>query len=221
MTITVRLAAVLAAIGTLICAPLGLVTITGLGLAAHGDPDCLAALAQPPSPPDSPPDSPDSQLDICDGGDGQPGNGHGGIPAGWQPPTDAQQATAVAFALAQLGEPYVFGATGPNSWDCSGLTMRAWQAAGVTIPRTTFTQVTTGIAIPDLTNAQPGDLLFIPGSDGTRTRPGHVGLHIGTGGDGRPYLVQAPHTGDVVKVTPVASWAGQIVAIRRPGTALM
>ena len=57
---------------------------------------------------------------------------------------------------------------------------------------------------------QPGDLIFIPGADGTMAEPGHVGMYIGLGGDGRQYLIQAPESGDVVKVTgevgSVAGW---------------
>ncbi len=139
----------------------------------------------------------------------------GGIPAGYELPSAGQARTAVAFALAQIGKPYVFGAEGPDSYDCSGLMMAAWAAAGVNIPRVTSTQVRFGVAVPGLAALQPGDLIFIPGSDGTTTEPGHVGMYIGVA-DGKQYLVQAPHTGDVVKVTPVSSWGNQIAAIRRP-----
>jgi cell wall-associated NlpC family hydrolase len=152
------------------------------------------------------------------GGDGLPGDGTGGIPAGYQPPTDAQQVAAVSFALDQLGKPYVFGAEGPNSYDCSGLVMAAWAHAGVHIARVTGDQVHTGVAVSSLDAMQPGDLIFIPGSDGTPSNPGHVGMYIGRGGDGRQYLVQAPHTGDVVKVSPVSGWSKQVAAIRRPVT---
>jgi cell wall-associated NlpC family hydrolase len=93
---------------------------------------------------------------------------------------------------------------------------RAWAAAGVPIPRVTHQQVKTGVAVPGLAAVQPGDLLFIPGADGTAANPGHVGMYIGLGGDGKGYLVQAPDTNDVVKVTPLSSWQRQIVAIRRP-----
>jgi cell wall-associated NlpC family hydrolase len=156
-------------------------------------------------------------LADCTGGDGLPDDGTGGIPAGYQPPTDQQQAAAVSFALAQLGKPYKWGAAGPDAYDCSGLTMAAWAAAGVAIPRTTYYQVNTGAAVPSLAVMQPGDLIFIPGSDGSREHPGHVGMYIGRAGDGRQYLVQAPHTGTVVQVTPVSKWASQVAAIRRPG----
>lgn len=156
-------------------------------------------------------------LTDCTGGDGLPDDGTGGIPAGWVPPTDQQQAAAVAYALAQLGKPYSFGAAGPDAYDCSGLTMSAWAAAGVAIPRTTYYQVNTGAAVPNLDAMQPGDLIFIPGSDGSQEHPGHVGMYIGRAADGRQYLVQAPHTGTVVQVTAVSKWSRQVAAIRRPG----
>lgn len=156
---------------------------------------------------------------VCSGGAGDPAlAAGGGIPAGYQLPTNAQQRAAVAFALAQLGEPYVFGANGPDTWDCSSLMQQAWAAAGVAIPRVTYNQVNTGVAVPGLAAIQPGDLVLIPGSDGTMKNPGHVGMYIGVGGDGQPYLVHAPRTGDVVKVTPLSNWANQVAAIRRPVT---
>jgi cell wall-associated NlpC family hydrolase len=68
----------------------------------------------------------------------------------------------LAWAEAQLGKPYVYGATGPDAYDCSGLAMMAYRAAGITIPRTS--------------QAQPGDLVFFAGSDGTPAAPGHVGI---------------------------------------------
>ena len=151
-----------------------------------------------------------------DGGDGLPADGAAGIPAGFALPTNSQQATAVSFALAQLGKPYVFGAEGPNSYDCSGLMQAAWAKAGVTIPRVTTDQVHAGIAVPNTAAMQPGDLIFIPGSDGTAQQPGHVGMYIGVGEYARQWLIQAPHTGDTVKITSVNSWSSQIVAIRRP-----
>lgn len=139
-----------------------------------------------------------------------------GIPDGFQLPTDAQARKAVAFALAQLGKPYVWGAEGPDSYDCSGLMMAAWAHAGVPIPRVTTTQVRTGVAVPGLSALKPGDLIFIPGANGSMSRPGHVGMYIGLGGDGKQYLVHAPNSKTVVKVAPVSNWARQIAAIRRP-----
>jgi len=151
------------------------------------------------------------------GGDGLPGDGGGGIPAGYVLPSNAQQAAAVSFALAQLGKPYVFGAEGPDAYDCSGLVMAAWAHAGVHIPRVTDDQVHTGIAVNGVDAMQPGDLIFIPGSDGTMSRPGHVGMYIGRDSSGRQWLVQAPHTGDHVKTSQVDKF-GPIAAIRRPLT---
>ncbi|NUS17654.1 MAG: glycoside hydrolase [Streptomyces sp.] len=98
---------------------------------------------------------------------------------------------AIAFARAQLGEPYVWGATGPSSWDCSGLTQAAYKAAGVTLPRTTGEQVNVGTRVSQ-SNMQPGDLVFFY-SDHS-----HVGIYIG-GGE----MIHAPHTGTVVKIAPI------------------
>jgi peptidoglycan DL-endopeptidase CwlO len=89
-------------------------------------------------------------------------------------------AKILLFARAQLGKPYVFGAEGPDAFDCSGLTMRAFQAAGTTIPRVAADQYRHGPRIPAGTE-QPGDLVFFTGSDGTRADPGHVGIVIGGG----------------------------------------
>lgn len=147
------------------------------------------------------------------GGDGLP-DGGGGVPAGYVLPSNGQQATAVSFALAQLGKPYVFGAEGPDAYDCSGLLMAAWAHAGVHIPRITADQVHTGIAV-DMGAMQPGDLIFIPGAKGSMTNPRHVGMYIGRDDTGRQWLVQAPHTGDHVKTTLVSAF-GRIAVIRRP-----
>ncbi|MEU8073111.1 C40 family peptidase [Micromonospora sp. NPDC049151] len=158
-------------------------------------------------------------LDIVctsDGGDGLPPLDDAGLPEGFVLPTDPQLRAVVSFALAQRGKPYVWGAEGPDSYDCSGLMMAAWARGGVQIPRVTADQVRTGVAVPSLAAMQPGDLIFIPGSDGTMLRPRHVGMYIGTDRGGRQYLVQAPKTGDVVKVVAVSNWSRQVAAIRRP-----
>ncbi|TDE22817.1 NlpC/P60 family protein [Actinomadura sp. 6K520] len=89
-------------------------------------------------------------------------------------------AKVIAYARAQIGKPYVYGDEGPHAFDCSGLTMRAYQAAGITIPRTSQTQYRHGPRIPAGTE-QPGDLVFFAGSRGTPTAPGHVGIVIGGG----------------------------------------
>jgi cell wall-associated NlpC family hydrolase len=119
-------------------------------------------------------------------------------------------ATAVAYAVAQLGKPYLWGGTGPAGYDCSGLIMMAYQAAGISLPRTTFQQVYAGMPVHSDGQLERGDLLFIAGSDGTATSPGHVGLYIGSG-----LVIQAPQTGQNVKITPfTGSWQRNTVAIR-------
>ncbi|MGI5393209.1 NlpC/P60 family protein [Streptomyces sp. CA-251251] len=94
---------------------------------------------------------------------------------------------ALAFARAQIGKPYVWGATGPGSYDCSGLTQAAWKAAGVTLPRTTYDQVNAGTTVP-VSQAQPGDLVFFYDD------LGHVGLYIGNG-----MMIHAPKPGAYVR----------------------
>jgi cell wall-associated NlpC family hydrolase len=168
----------------------------------------------PSSPVGSASDCP-SQGGESSSGEGTNGGGVTTLPPGFALPTVTQQSTVVAFALAQLGQPYLWGGTGPGGWDCSGLTMRAWGAAGVPLPRTTFQQVLAGTPVTSTAAMEPGDLIFIAGSDGTAANPGHVGLYIGQAG-GIPYLVDAPETGRTVEITPVSTWAGLIVAIRRP-----
>ena len=130
-------------------------------------------------------------------------------------PSPGAQGVVVAFAVRQLGKPYVWGATGPAAYDCSGLTQQAWAAAGVALPRTTYSQVLTGVPVTDQRLLQAGDLLFTAGSDGTPANPGHVGLYAGLV-DGTPALIEAPHTGAVVRITPLRDWSSRIVAIRRP-----
>ena len=94
---------------------------------------------------------------------------------------------ALAFARAQIGKPYVWGATGPGSYDCSGLTQGAWKAAGVTLPRTTYDQVNAGTTV-SVSQAQPGDLVFFYDDIS------HVGLYIG---DGK--MIHAPKPGAYVR----------------------
>jgi len=123
---------------------------------------------------------------------------------------------AATFAVAQIGKPYVWGAQGPGSFDCSGLTMAAWASASVTIPRVTYTQASTGTPL-SVQDARTGDLVLIPGSDGTAANPGHVGMVAGVDTTGKVWLVEAPRTGLTVRLTPISGWANQIVTIRRIG----
>lgn len=94
---------------------------------------------------------------------------------------------ALAFARAQIGKPYVWGATGPGSYDCSGLTQAAWKAAGVDLPRTTWDQVNAGTTVP-LSDIKPGDLVFFYDDIS------HVGLYIGNG-----MMIHAPKPGAYVR----------------------
>lgn len=108
-------------------------------------------------------------------------------------PASGRAAAAVQFALAQRGKPYYRGATGPDSYDCSGLTQAAYRAAGITIGRTTWDQVKDGVAVSQ-SDLRPGDLVFFYSSIS------HVGIYIGNG-----QIVHAPHTGAVVEIAPM-SW---------------
>ncbi|MFB7336264.1 glycoside hydrolase [Streptomyces adustus] len=94
---------------------------------------------------------------------------------------------ALAFARAQIGKPYVWGATGPGSYDCSGLTQAAWKAAGVSLPRTTYDQVNAGTTV-SLADARPGDLVFFYDD------VSHVGIYIGDG-----MMIHAPKPGAYVR----------------------
>ncbi|MER6412762.1 C40 family peptidase [Streptomyces humidus] len=103
------------------------------------------------------------------------------------PSYDAKAEKALAFARAQIGKPYVWGAVGPGSYDCSGLTQAAWKAAGVTLPRTTYDQVNAGTTV-SLTDARPGDLVFFYDDIS------HVGVYIGNG-----MMIHAPKPGAYVR----------------------
>ncbi len=120
-------------------------------------------------------------------------------------PTSTQAEKAVAFAYAQLGKPYQWGATGPGSYDCSGLAQAAWAAAGVAIPRDTYEQ---WAALPHISSSaiQPGDLLYYDGV-------GHVAMYVGNG-----YIIDAPQTGmDVQKIPMDTGWyASTFVGAARP-----
>jgi hypothetical protein len=141
---------------------------------------------------------------------GPVGNGPSPIPQWTLPQHLPSQVRLVAsYALAQLGKPYVWGAAGPESFDCSGLVQTAFAQAGVSLPRTTFDQVDVGTPIYVASQALPGDLVFFTGSDpGPTGAPGHVGIYLGGG-----QMVHAPQTGDVVRIAPV-EWSA-VVAIRR------
>ncbi|MEC3996520.1 NlpC/P60 family protein [Actinacidiphila sp. DG2A-62] len=118
---------------------------------------------------------------------GVPGSSGSGAPA-----PSSRAAAAVAFAYRALGLPYVWGATGPSAYDCSGLTQAAWRAAGVALPRTTYTQINAGTRVPR-SQLRPGDLVFF------YSGISHVGLYIG---DGK--MIHAPHPGAAVRIAPIS-----------------
>jgi hypothetical protein len=128
---------------------------------------------------------------------------------GAQIPTSGAAARVVSLATSLEGTPYVWGGTTPAGFDCSGLVQYVYGQAGVTVPRTSQEQATIGTPVSSLAAAQPGDLLFFAGSDGTASSPGHVGIYVGNG-----QMIAAPYTGTVVQQQSV-SGAGTVVAIRR------
>jgi cell wall-associated NlpC family hydrolase len=106
-------------------------------------------------------------------------------------------ARAIAYARAQLGKPYQWGAAGPGAFDCSGLVMEAYAWAGVQIARTSQEQWATE---PHVSRPEPGDLVFYPGADGTWAAPGHVALVVGGG-----QMIEAYGTGYPVRQVPIRS----------------
>jgi peptidoglycan DL-endopeptidase CwlO len=107
-------------------------------------------------------------------------------------PASGKGQIALNFALAQLGEPYGYGSEGPDSWDCSGLTMVAWAQAGVSLPRSSSAQISVGTRV-SYSQLQPGDLVFF------YSPISHVGLYAGGG-----QVVHATHPGDVVSLDPMS-----------------
>ncbi len=104
---------------------------------------------------------------------------------------------AIAYARAQIGKPYQWGATGPDSFDCSGLTMAAYASAGVSIPRTSREQWTIGTHIDKMSDLLPGDLVFYAYGS-TPDTIHHVGLFIGDG-----LMIEAPYTCEEVRTASI------------------
>jgi peptidoglycan DL-endopeptidase CwlO len=121
--------------------------------------------------------------------------------------------TAIQFALGEQGKPYVWGATGPNTYDCSGLILRAFQSAGIDLPRVSREQFDAGGHVP-VTQAQPGDLLFYATDRNDPATIHHVALYMGDG-----QMVEAPYSGESVRVRPVPWGYPELVPLAtRPGT---
>jgi cell wall-associated NlpC family hydrolase len=127
-------------------------------------------------------------------------------PADPPPASGSKVETAIAFAKAQLGEPYKWGGAGPSSWDCSGLTMRAWQAAGVNLPHYAGAQYAQTTPVP-ISKIQRGDLLYW--SDGGPSSIYHEALYLGGG-----QMIQAPRPGQSVEIVSLTYWIKPDLASR-------
>jgi hypothetical protein len=121
-------------------------------------------------------------------------------------------AAAIKAAESKIGANYVWGATGPGTFDCSGLTSWAWKQAGVTIPRTSEEQAKYGTAVP-LAKVQPGDLITSNWGDGPSS---HVAMYVGGG-----KVIHAPRPGKQVTLANLdANYKSKVNAVRRvPGAA--
>jgi peptidoglycan DL-endopeptidase CwlO len=106
---------------------------------------------------------------------------------------------AIRFAKAQLGEPYQWGADGPTSWDCSGLTMKAWASAGTYLPHYSVAQYDAGVPV-SVSDVRPGDLVFWS-SNGQPSGIHHVAMYIGNG-----QIIHAPRTGRPVEIDDMYYW---------------
>ncbi|MEV5980068.1 NlpC/P60 family protein [Streptomyces sp. NPDC052114] len=104
---------------------------------------------------------------------------------------NARAAAAVSYAYKALGSPYVWGATGPNAFDCSGLTQAAYRSAGISLPRTTYAQIAAGQRVPR-SELRPGDLVFF------YSGISHVGLYVGNG-----QMIHAPNPSAPVRLAPI------------------
>jgi peptidoglycan DL-endopeptidase CwlO len=122
-----------------------------------------------------------------DGGRSSAGSG-----ATYTGPASGRAAAAVKYAYAQIGDRYEWGAAGPSSFDCSGLTMMAWRQAGVSLPHSSRLQYAAGRKV-SRSALQPGDLVFF------YSPISHVGIYVGNGN-----MIHAPNPGERVKVDPIS-----------------
>lgn len=146
----------------------------------------------------------DLEWAVLQAGGQAPSSGSGGgSDAPPPPPTATAGEVALAFAKDQLGEKYKYGAAGPDRWDCSGLTMKAWAEAGVSLPHNAAAQDKIGTKVKKA-DLRPGDLVFF------YSGPSHVGIYAGNG-----EVIHAPKPGSKVSYIKISSmpWKGA----RRPG----
>jgi hypothetical protein len=131
-----------------------------------------------------------------------------GLPVG--APAEEVAAAAVQFAYSELGKPYKWGATGElGFYDCSGLMLRAYQKGGLTLPRTSREQWYAGPRVWEVSQMQPGDLVFYAYNTADPATIHHVGIYIGAGN-----MIDAPYTGANVRITPFLR--GDFIGAVRP-----
>lgn len=140
-----------------------------------------------------------------------PGGSSGGaVPPTSTPGATAKAASAIAWARTQLGKPYVFGATGPNAYDCSGFTQAAWRHAGVEIGRDTYAQNRQNRHV-SLSTIQPGDLVLWYFSSSGQAAPNHVTMYTGGG-----KMIEASGHGRGVITSNLSGRGGTIISVVRP-----
>lgn len=163
-----------------------------------------------PSPqPDSPSDSPPRDSTPSDPKPVEPKPTPKPSPPADPPPASGNRVEkAIAYAMAQLGEPYKWGGAGPGSWDCSGLMMKAWGSVGVSLPHSASAQY----SIPQKVSVQDirrGDLVFW--SKGSAKSIYHMAMYLGGG-----KMIHAPRPGRSVEIVPITYWIKPDLA-SRPG----
>jgi len=144
------------------------------------------------------------------GSSGGGGSGGGGSPGsgGSSSGTSTGAHAAIDYARAQIGKPYQWGATGPDRFDCSGLTMRAWEQGGVQLPHYSVAQYEQAAKVA-LGNIRPGDLVFFGSNKADHNSIYHVGLYIGGGN-----MIEAPYTGANVRISSI--WRSSLFGAARP-----
>ncbi len=146
------------------------------------------------------------------GGGGGGGGGSGGDAGGGSGGTSSGTSTgaqaAINYARAQIGKPYQWGAVGPDRFDCSGLTMRAWEQGGVSLPHYSVAQYEQSEKV-SLSNLRPGDLVFFGSDKNNHNSIYHVALYIGSGN-----MIEAPYTGANVRISSI--WRSSLFGAARP-----